>query len=339
MIIPLFFNYLILISLSLATKEIRNNGIITCFVTLSLILIATFRSTESPDYENFLELYDFEFEYKEIGYLYLIKVGKSIFNSPLSMFFLSALMSISLKIFVIEKISPFFFISLVVYVSNIFILHDMIQMRCAIASGFIMWAVYYYCKGKNILSLLISLVSILFHYSAIIIFVVYLFDKSTFNRRVAITILFGSFLIASLGLRFGNLWSYITFGEFARLWDTYSQKMESGEMDQINIYNAFFLVRVFVCTLLVFSYKKIISHGSVYVVALKMYVFSICIFLLFSDVPVLAFRLSELFQVVEVVLFPSIVFLFKNHTAGKLFVITLASLFIMVNIFYNELVL
>lgn len=339
MIGPLLLLYVSLIVFLGFNKKYQSSIIFCTILALLLVLIATYRSPSSPDYGNYMNLYDYEFENKEIGFLALIKISKWMSKSPLLYFFLSAVLSISLKVFAIRKISPFIGLSLIVYISNVFMLHDMIQMRCAISSGLLLWSLYFYCSNDKIKSLVISSIAVVFHYSAVIIFFIYLLDRQKFNKGVAVVLLVFSYILALSGYGFGTLWGYIPWGEFARLWNTYSDMMATGEMNKINLFSAFFVTRFGICMALILYYDKIRVLGDIYIAGLKMYVISICMYLLFSDVPILAFRLSELFQVVEVFLVSSMVLLFDSRSFGRFFVICITTAFLLINIFYNELVI
>lgn len=71
---------------------------------------------------------------------------------------------------------------------------------------------------------------------------------------------------------------------------------------------------------------------------MKIYAISIVTLVLFSSVPVIAFRVSELYQVVEIVLIPMAMYALRGNVYFKrtiLFIIGLAFLFM--NIFYLEL--
>ena len=339
MIIPilLVFSLLLIIHESFFRD---NSGVkFSFFLIILLACIAAFRSPLSPDYKEYVGLYNIEHENKEIGYLTLIRFSKLISSNHILFFFLSAALSITLKVFAIRLFSPFFSISLIVYISNVFILHDMIQMRCAISSGLLLWALYFYCKDDLKKSLSVSFLALLFHYSSVVIFLLYFLSKDKFDRGLALCFIAISYILAILGLRFGYIWGYITWGEIASLWEVYSSMMASGEMTKINIFNTFFIIRIIVCVALIINYDRIKFLGRLYVVGLKLYVISICVYLLFSDIPVLAFRLSELFQVVEVFLFSSLIIVFNDRSLGKLCVTALATAFILINIFYNQLVL
>ena len=68
----------------------------------------------------------------------------------------------------------------------------------------------------------------------------------------------------------------------------------------------------------------------------KIYIISICLFVILSDVQVLSYRLSELLQTVQILLFPSMLYIFKrNSFVGKAAVVMVAFAFLLMNVFYN----
>ena len=81
-----------------------------------------------------------------------------------------------------------------------------------------------------------------------------------------------------------------------------------------------------------------IAKKNVYsILYLKIYALSLAALVLLSDIPVLAFRISELFQVIEIVLLPLLVYTFKSKYMGKFVVICIALMISFVNIFYIKL--
>ena len=58
---------------------------------------------------------------------------------------------------------------MMVYISNIFVLHDMIQIRAAVASGMLLLAVFYKVRSQFIPFIVTTIIAFLFHYSAILI--------------------------------------------------------------------------------------------------------------------------------------------------------------------------
>ena len=71
---------------------------------------------------------------------------------------------------------------------------------------------------------------------------------------------------------------------------------------------------------------------------MKIYAISIAVLVLFSSVPVIAFRVSELYQIVEIVLIPMITYSIDGKIFLKRMAVWIIGLsFLLMNIYYSEL--
>ena len=72
---------------------------------------------------------------------------------------------------------------------------------------------------------------------------------------------------------------------------------------------------------------------------MKVYCLSICALPLFAVMPVVSFRISELYGIVEVVLLPFIVYIVKPKQLGRGIVALIGFVILFITIFYNNLIL
>ena len=86
-------------------------------------------------------------------------------------FLFYALISVPLKFYAIQRLSPWLFLPLVIYFGNYFLLHDYIQMRASVASGFFLLSIKPLSEGRRWNAALYFLIAMLFHYSFAALFV------------------------------------------------------------------------------------------------------------------------------------------------------------------------
>ena len=154
MILPVF-SLFFLFSLLFLSGKCKDNRktlyVILLFIWLVLALIATFRPFDMPDRENYIDIwYGNGTERYEIGFTTIVDLLQIFTKNEYAFLFVFAALSIALKMIAIYRITSFIWASLLIYTANIFILHDMIQIRCAIASGLLLWAVYYLVNRRAI---------------------------------------------------------------------------------------------------------------------------------------------------------------------------------------------
>ncbi len=313
-------------------------NLIFYLLSASLVIISTFRSADMRDYSDYVTFFMSGSERMEIGNVLLVWFLSLFTKNVLFYFGTFALISISLRMLIIKKTSPFIYSALMIYVSDVFILHDMIQIRCAIASSLLLWAVYYKFTGEKLLFFIIAFIAVLFHYSAIIIIPLYFLKTDSINKWFWAGILFVSFVLGASGYAMGSLVSFVNVDAIQLLYVMHTTNQTEQE---INIFNILQLIRCAYFLLILFYAKKICLQYEMVNVLLKIYCLALVSFYLLSDIPAFAFRVSEFYFVVEILLFPSLILMFKEEIQfwGKLLCISFGFIQLFFNIFYNELLL
>lgn len=298
-------------------------------------LIAAFRPNMA-DRANYLLFWEGLIgDMYEPGFKFIASFLKELNANFYTFLFVSAALSIGLKLVAICRISFLVWGSLLIYLSNIFILHDMIQMRCAIASGLLLLALYYVRENGLKHFLFISLLALFFHYSAIIILPLWFLNKQKPRKFLFIGLIIGAYLVRTT-FSLGQSVQYLPIEEVQSRWILYANSLDM----EINIFNALQLSRVFICIVLFLAIDKIYKKNNLAILLCKIYALSIAAFVLFSDFPVLAFRISEFYQVIEIILLPMLVYIFGRYQlVGRIMVISIGLFFLLLNVFYNKLLL
>lgn len=302
---------------------------------LLLSLIAAFRDSSMPDYDNYERVFkydDLDIARYEIGNTFLIKVIRSVTNSVVLFFWFYAIISIGIKLLVIYKSSPSILMPVAVLMSDIFILHDMIQIRCAVASSFFLLAVYFRSRNEILKCLFCSILSFLFHYTAIASFLLVFMhpQKRVWFYAILIPI---AYLLAITGHSFGYLAEFFP-GGFEVLW-----KMYEGGDEFVNIFNLNQLTRCVFFYLIYYHYKSISKNYPLVTLLLKCYAIGICSLVLFVDVRAIAFRMNSFFIIVEILLIPSILYRKqKNAWMGRLLVLSYCIIGFVVSIIVNKFI-
>ena len=109
-----------------------------------LILSCAFKSVEEvADAEGYVEGFYATSVNERIEPLSTLffNISKQIFDTPVGMFFFFALVAISIRVLGIIKNAAFIWASVAIYLSQIFILHDFIQIRASIASAILLCSI------------------------------------------------------------------------------------------------------------------------------------------------------------------------------------------------------
>lgn len=334
MIIPVVLLFCLFSCLFINGKrEQRLKTIQLVLVWLTLAIIATFRPANMADRQNYLDFWNgYGGERFEFGFTAITEFLRVFFSNDYCFLFFFACLSIGLKIWAIRKISSLIWASLLIYIGNIFILHDMIQMRCAIASGLLLHAVYYLGTRNTKFFLVTFLIAFLFHYSSLIILPLWFLNVNRPHKLFYICLIFVAYCVGPV-FPIESFIQMLPIEGIQSLWEVYENTIDGD----VNIFNAMQLGRIAICVFLLLYIDRICLYNKFAILMVKIYAISIVTLVLFSRVPVIAFRVSELYQVVEIVLIPMITYAFKGKVLMKRMVIFIIGLaFLLMNIFYMK---
>lgn len=348
MILPVISLFIILSIFSLFENERQRYPLcviyILIFVWLILVIIATFRSNDMHDYYNYVYYFKNNLGYDanrfEPGFQTLTSLFKVLNKEPLFLFFLFAVISIGIKLFAIRKMTNFISSSLLIYISYLFILHDMIQIRCAISSGLLLFCVNYIVQRNFLKFLTITFLAVLFHYSALIIFPLWFLDTKKPQKILYIIIIPLAYLAATQGLLFGTLIKYIPVPA-VQMWVT-MHNLETIQNSEIvvNIWGRLQLLRCCICLFIIMHVDLLQQYNKVAIILSKIYSLALVLFVVLSDIPVISWRISEFLFISEIILLPLIIYIFKKYKFwGKILIIIIGGVLSYVTIFNNKLLL
>jgi hypothetical protein len=114
----------------------------------------------------------------------------------------------------------------------------------------------------------------------------------------------------------------------------YNDLRELGIFTEINIYNVMFTIQIFSCALFILKSELLFQNNKYAILLLKIYCFSAASFVLFYNIPVLAFRISELLGIVQIILMPFILYIIRPRAVALAAIILFALLFLSVDVLY-----
>ena len=258
----------------------------------------------------------------------------NFFSGNVHTFFLIfATLGVSTKFLAIKKLSKLPWLSVSVYLSLHFILHEMTQIRAGVAAGFFLLSIPDIYNRNFKKFILKALLAFSFHYSAIVMFPLYFLHPRKLNIVYFLLPIVGLIsayfdlsktLLSNLANLAPNFLAYKI--------NTYLTLLELGEHSEINIINFYYSSLLLLTYFGFFLYIKNKIKNDYDVLFLKILALSLFSFYFFSDVPVFAFRISEFLNVVTVIFLPNFILYFKQ----KKLIFVLLALFLL-GTFYKSL--
>lgn len=342
MIAPVIVLFIFVSILFLVEREYqRPNVILIAFIFLSMLLIITFRSTDMPDAGGYIR--DFKgtsvSSTFEPGYRLLRDFARLLGREHTALYFVLGVVALFIKFKAILRLSPFFWGSILVYISNYFMLHDMIQIRAGVASGLFIWAIKYIADRNLKYFLLVTLLAVCMHYSTLVLLPLWFVPRIRIQRNIWIFVVPVCYVLALAHFTIGHTASLIPIGFVQKLWSLYQMAMKNGANADINIFNLVTLAKIVILTFLIYYSPKIESYYPNFNTWLMIYTGGFAAFVLCSDIPVIAFRISELLQTVEIIVIPLIAFTFRYRILTKTIIVTCSYLLLIISIYYDKLLL
>lgn len=315
-------------------------------IGIVLFLIAGFRGAGvDRDYLTYVNLYH------NIGKLTILSVEPTfiiisdfvkyvLFNNVVFVFVIYALMAITIKLYAIKQLSDFYFFSVLVYLSNFFIVQELTQIRVGIAAGILLLCIKPLYDRDLRMFLIFSTLAFLFHYSAIVVFPLWFVSKKSFQKIIYLSLIPISYILYFLHFDFIGLLKLIPIEILQIRIDKYIMAVTTGLISKsnINVFSAIQILRIFILVLITFNIDIIKEKNKYIYILLKVYVFALVSLVLLSSIPPIAFRISDFLLIVEIILIPNVIYIFKPTLLGKLFVISFSLLQIFISLFYLKLI-
>jgi hypothetical protein len=282
--------------------------------TLFLILFVGFRLV-GADYGNYEVMYqnsENTSSYIELFFSYTMK----LFNRwhlafPIYTCAIAAL-SIFLKIYILKKYSPYFFLSIVIGLPVVFI-GDMGQMRFALAIATLLLSIPYCMNRDPVRFGLIVLAATFMHVSAIVFVIAYFLLPLNMNYYYMLLIWLGCFILS-------RIMDNTIIGDFI---DTFAEnsmvdvKMSNYLNDENRVYTGeveYTLQGVLF---------RLLTLGLIYYVStdqdrlksffINTYFVGNCLFFLFSFNEIMALRMSLYFTCIEIIAIPFVLYEIKER--------------------------
>jgi len=311
---------------------------------LLLFVICAFRGEHvDRDHLNYISLiydssanllYPIEPSFKIISW-----IAMNIFNSYQLVFIIFAALSLSFKFKAIKQNSPYSLLSALVLYSNIFLLHDMTQIRAGVACAIILYALKYLGQDRKYTYILYVLIASTFHITSILFLCAVVFDSKKLSIKYIITyfaLLMVTYFLYYLSFDILSLMKYVNISYIQFKYNEYISQSHGTDFVPINIFSTMQILHILIVFISFFAARRI-SFTREQMVIVKLYSLSPLSFMLLYSLPVFALRISELFAVVNILLLPALVLLSKQKTVAKIFVVFICFCMFYINIYHVDI--
>ncbi len=321
--------------------SVKKQKIFYLFLGLLLIFVAGLRiGDKMPDYQTYIGMYQQiaggSFSYFiEISFVYIAEFANYIAKGQAGLLiFIYAVIGVSVKLFSIKKLSKLYFFSLVIYISNYYILHEMIQIRAGVATGFVLVAIVPLFERKKLNFFILISLATLFHYSSLIFLLLWFLKPESFKSIYYLLLIPIAYFIhftktdpISLILKFLPS-------------DILSAKMDYVDKDRaenlaINVVGVFALTRIIIVLYFTYFQHCIQKQNQYFILLLKCYTLGIFSYIALADYPEIAVRIGYTLMATEIIIIPSLIYTIKGNLIPRFIVIAYAILAFLLNIYFT----
>ncbi|CAK2012757.1 putative EpsG family protein [Vibrio crassostreae] len=318
--------FILLLSLSFAflcLYSSRKQDLSLALIMSFVVILTIGLRYDGIDYDQYFYIYDNvkSFDYFSIfgydidpmtpiesGFYWLALIEKSLSNHFYNFIFIIAFISVLMKFFSFEKLSPYICLSFFLYICLDWYWKDLSQIRNGIATAFCLFSLYYLYNKEKVKFLFFVFIGSLFHLSSFIMMV------SIFCRYMSYRFLYFlvsiSIIVAyfgGVGLILSELFSMLGFSSTSRI----VKYAESGlYVDGISLFGGtslFYLVTLF---LLALFKDELVYKWPINRLLIKVYIVGLSLTYLFIDYGILSGRISDMLVTpLLVVLLPSFMLL------------------------------
>lgn len=304
-------------------KEIHKIVILAVLATL-MVLLAT---TKSIDHTADGTIYEHIFYNNdeiltqlttEPTFLWLSRLVLALGGGLIWMFLIYALIAIPTKLKALYGMTPYIFTALIIYIPIYYELHDLIQIRAAAACAFLLLALNPLSDKRYWTATLLMIIAILFHYSSVV-FIPFLFIGNRqlgYNSRLVVACVIPvCFVIYLMGK---DLFSLIPSSILGGKLDYYQKTSEKGEWEMALLYkNVYFMLKVAMMYLCLYFYNHIVENNRLAPLLLNLFLASILSPMLFSTIPVIASRVSDMYGIIDCIVFTFALYLFSPRYLAR----------------------
>lgn len=340
MIITILCIFIIMNMFCLVGFSNNSKTSLALFGTLCLILIAFTGlrdGTKVTDYESYTILFETGGDYIEPTFVLLRYVAKFLLRGDVVVLMcLYALLAIPLKFRAIQSYSEFIFLSLLIWIGNLYLQQDFTQVRASVATGIFLFSLNsLYNQSEKYWVYVI--VACLFHISSLLMIPLWLISPYKIKKQMWIGLLIISYIMALYKIDFIDLIGLIPIEHIQSKFEMYKSFQEFGDYSA-NIFSLLHLSRIILWGLLLWKSDLIFLKNRYVYLLLKIMALSLVALPLFSLNIAAALRIMEYYGIVEIILFPMLLYTIKPTFVSKVILVCFASMAIYMRIFISELI-
>lgn len=312
------FALVVVISLAEDYLPVWQKALALVTIGIALVCISTFKpmtTADASNYEAYFYLYDDTIVELSVepSYRYLSRLYLSFGFGITAIFLTYALLAIPMKLALLWKLTPFVFTCMIVYMGIYYPLHDVVQIRCGVATAFLLFAMVPLEKRQYFKALLLTLVAAIFHYSSLAFMPIFLLGNMKVGKYWKWLLGISIPICLALYIAGFSVFSFIPSSMTEGKLDIYKDMSDMGlwGKNYVPYKNLIFAAEFSLLYFFIYYYDTIKEHCTYAHILIKVLALEMGYFILFAEVEVLGNRLHELFGMFNVLAYTQCLYCIK----------------------------
>lgn len=316
----------------------KSVNFVTAISGLILLLYATFKNPYAvADGQNYIDALEGSKIILEPTFNILADIINTYLDSNVTwLFFFYSFIAITCKLRSITLLSKLPIFCLIIWLTDFYPLHELGQIRAAAATGVFLLSLKSLYQRKTRTYIIYTVFATLLHFSAILMLALILLNVKKINIRIWYFAVFISILWAALGIDIISVMKYIP-GIGEDKYEAYESVQKS--LNSASVFSPIVIGKFIITIVLLLRVNLLHKHNRYAILLLKIILISTIARFVFASNVSIAFRISEFFGTVEIILFPMLIYLFRQKQIGYFFIIILSFIFVLIRIFSNKLII
>lgn len=346
-----------LLALTFPKMNEKSKSLAICLAVIVLFVLAAFRGSKVD--QDYIWAYGFfirnipdaRFMFRdfagflnrlpppELSFCVLVALVKSVTTYVMPVVaVVYAFFAVPTKLNGIRKLTndDIFGFALLFYFANLFLLHEMTQIRAGLATGIFLCAIPAIYQRQLSKYVCMILIASLIHRSTMIAMPLYFLGCKGINFKLWFGVTLGLLFLAFVRY---DVISFILDYDVPILHHklVIYMAMQDWLKFKVNLFNVFILLQLAVSVLLYWKRELITPHCPYFYFLLKLNLLSVIVFYFFSRIPVFAFRLNDFLGCCTIILYPLIYYVIKPRAVSQLVLVCMAWGILLINLFHNKL--
>lgn len=277
--------------------------------------------------------YSFANAWMEPAYIFLGACLKYFTTDYIYLFLLIATLSVGFASYNYYRYTHYVFFALLLFYVHTYLYRDLNQIRSAVAAALGLFLVFSLHHKQHLKSTLIIFFAAMFHMAALSYFVVFILSFFGISRKFMVLGVIFSVAVGAIGISYIILNALPGMGFVTEKLSDYA---DSGYAESVKLFDITNIKNLFIFSLCIFFWKDLSRRAPYFQTLMLFYFVAVCWRILFNDFGIFAARISTFFAVVEVILIPAFLYIFRHKVLVGIVIILYASLIFYLNVYVKE---